>query len=304
MRPGALGRRHRDPPDWLAPAQPPEPWLGDDVVFRCSAFALGCGTVAAAAAAFGCANDVLALFSPELSWMLLCPSALVTLLGAVGLRASCRFESRSFRAQLAASLLILAVVLAGAGGFVVVASGTAATWVSRGCDGHRTTGLWEDGGRLSAKLRDVEGQYATLRAGWEACRGFDPLVYDLSDCGARAIAGAGPVETSVVLFSWLRRVQLRFACGGFCEDAVPIFGALTMRDTLVSRPACAEKVAASVQSLGGLLGCVDALASVPLLAVACVLFCAARPEDDEYDPVDLYSDEDDFHPAKDDYGEL
>lgn len=275
-------------------------------MFRCSAFALGCGTVAAAAAAFGCANDVLALFSPELSWMLLCPSTLVTLIGAVGLRASCRFESRSFRAQLAACLLVLAVVLAGAGGFVVVASGTAATWVSRGCDGHRTTGLWDDGGRLASKLRDVEGQYATLRAGWETCRAFDPLVYDLTDCGARAVSRGSsvPVETSVALYSWLRRVQLRFACGGFCEDAVPIFGAVSMRDTLVSQPACAEKVAASVQSLGGLLGCVDALASVPLLAVACALFCAARPEDDEYAPVDFSSDEDYLQTAKDDYDEL
>lgn len=267
--------------------------------------ALGCGTVSAAASAFGCASDVLALFSPELSWLLLCPSALVTLLGAVGLRASCRFESRSFRAQLGASLLVLAVALCGAGGFVAAASGTAASWVSRGCDGHRTTGLWEDGGRLASKLRDVEGQYAALRAGWEACRAFDPLVYDLADCGARAVSGsAAPVEASVALYAWLRRVQLRFACGGFCEDAVPVFGAGSMRDTLVSRPACAEKVAASVQSLGGLLGCVGALTSAPLLAVACALFCAARPADDEYEPVDFFSDEDDSQTAKEDYEEL
>merc|ERR1719443_2525164 len=136
---------------------------GDDTVFRSAAFALGCGAVGSAAAAFGCESDVLRLFAPELSWLLLAPSLLIALLGAVGLCASGRATSRLFRAQFGTILFCLAAILAAVGVWVAISSETVAVWVSEGCEGHSTLGIWEPAGRIAQKMRGVHEQYTQMR---------------------------------------------------------------------------------------------------------------------------------------------
>lgn len=256
---------------------------GDDVVFRCSAFALGCGAVAAAAAAFGCSNQVLALLAPELSWLLLAPSLLVVLVAAVGLCASCRLASKLFRAQLAAFLLVFAAMLAGAGTFAYVSADAAADSISQGCTGYLTVGLWDDAGRLKDKMRMVSNQYKLLKGGWVRCRALNPLVYDLSNCGVRAECEDGSLASQNRLYSWFQHVQLTFVCGGFCDEEVPLFGSENMRETLETRTPCAEKVADSVRSLGKILSVVASIVALPVAAAALALSCAASRASDEAD---------------------
>lgn len=256
-------------------------WEGDDLVFRCSAASLGCGAVAAAAAAFGCVNHVLALFAPELSWLFLAPSVLLVLVGAVGLCASRRAASQLFRSQLAVFLLVLSGLLTGAGVFSFISTSTVAVWIDEGCEDHRTEGLWRSAGRLEGKMKSVNGEYSMLLDGFHVCRSVDPLVYDLADCGVRAQCPDGRLASEQSLFAFFQSVQLSFACGGFCDAAVPLFGPATMAETLVKRDDCATKIADSVESLGHIFGTIAIVVAIPVVCTAMVLFWAAgRGEDD------------------------
>jgi len=270
---------------------------GDDIVFRCSAFALGCGAVGAAIDIFGCSNDVLSFFAPDLSYLLLAPAALIAMLGVVGLCASCRFSSKLFRAQLGILLFILAVVLACMGVWVTIASQDIAQWVSDGCEGHETLGKWAPAGRIASKMRLVYDQHEQLKRGFERCRALNPLVYDLSDCGIRAKIDDGSLASSIALYSWFRRVQLRFACGGLCVDEVPLFGSTTMAETPTPRTNCASMIDASTRTLGQMLGGVGALLALPVVGVSFALFCAARRSDDDFHELDLSDNDDDTYGA-------
>lgn len=264
---------------------------GDDVVFRCSAFALGCGIVVAAAAAFGCADKVLMLFAPELSWLLLVPAIFIALLGAVGLCGSYRPASTLFRAQLAVFLLVLSTMLAGAGFFAFVSADATAQWILDGCNGYITRGSWSDAGRVEEKMRTLHRQYDLLRGAWETCRSFNPLVYDLAECGVRAECSDGTLAQAVPSHDWFQHVQVSFACGGFCTDTVPIFGLSRMADTLSPQSSCASKLSESVHSLGHIFGITAVLVAAPVAAIAIGLFVAAGSSGNEYEEIE-FSDPD------------
>merc|ERR1719359_664625 len=121
---------------------------GDTLLFYCAAVILGGGAVSTAAAALGCSNELLYFFTPELSWLLLAPSVLIVLLGAAGLCSSWRLVSKLFRAQLGVFLLVLALVLGGVGALVVFTTLASSQWVSSGCAGYVSTGVWSLGGRI------------------------------------------------------------------------------------------------------------------------------------------------------------
>jgi len=256
---------------------------GDDLVFRCAAGALACGAVASAAASFGCADRVLALFAPELSWLFLGPSLLIVLVGAVGLCASRRTSSLLFRSQLAVFLLVLAGLLAGAGVFAFISASTIAVWIDDGCEEQRSEGIWRRAGRLEEKMKSVNGQYNMLLQGLVACRSLNPLVYDLADCGVRARCPDGRQASEQPLFSFFEGVQLDFACGGFCEAAVPLFGPASMADTLVKRGDCATKIADSVESLGHIFGTIAIVVAIPVACIAFLLFYGAGSGDEDDD---------------------
>mmetsp|Transcript_64388 Transcript_64388/g.208933 ORF Transcript_64388/g.208933 Transcript_64388/m.208933 type:complete len:271 (-) Transcript_64388:43-855(-) len=202
----------------LSPARSQYEEQGDDVVFRCAACALCCGALAAAAAAFGCTNQVLTIFAPELSWLFLAPSLLIVVVGLVGLCGSRRVASTLFRMQLAVFLLVLAALLAAAGVFAYISASAAADWIDAGCDGHEATGLWKDAGRIEEKMKHVHEQYTVLKNGWTTCRSLNPLIYDLASCGLRAQCADGKRADSQPLFAFFQHLQLTFACGGFCTD--------------------------------------------------------------------------------------
>lgn len=259
---------------------------GDEVVFRCAACALGCGAAAAAAAAFGCTDQVLGLFAPELGFLLLVPSLLIALVGAVGLCASYRLASKFFRVQLAVFLMVLAAMLGGAGCFAFISSGQTAQWIINGCEEFTAEGLWDQAGRIEKLMSEANQQHHQLHAGWLRCRTLNPLVYDLSNCGVRGKCADGKFASEQPMYAWFQHVQLAFACGGYCTDEVPLFGPVSMRDTLVSEPACALKAAASVEFLGHVLGVGAGIFSLPVVGVALALSVAAtREEDDDYEEV-------------------
>mmetsp|Transcript_294 Transcript_294/g.689 ORF Transcript_294/g.689 Transcript_294/m.689 type:complete len:190 (-) Transcript_294:16-585(-) len=176
-----------------------------------------------------------------------------------------------------------------------------AQWVFDGCDGHHATGLWTQARRIKPEMERVASQYAVLRCGWERCRTFNPLVYDLASCGIRAQCPQGVSKRAarsysrdVPLYGWFEQLQTTFECGGFCNDEVPLFGISTMRETLSTRPACADNVAESVRSLGVILGGVAAVVGVPLAGASLVLFCAAASGgDDGFHELDTSDPEDD-----------
>jgi hypothetical protein len=267
---------------------------GDNAVFWCAALAICCGALASAAAAYGCANQVLALFTPKLSWLLLAPSFFAVLVGLVGLCASRRAASKLLSLQFAGFVLLVAVVLAGTGAFVVVSSGTTASWVQDGCAGFRSTALWAKAGRIESEMEMVHSQYKELHCGWERCRALNPLVYDLADCGVRAQCSGERDAEDVPLFGWFQHLQISLACGGFCTHAVPLFGSISMRDTIPAKPACAPRAAESIEALGVILGAVAGLVAVPLAVGALALFCVAGAADDGFQELDSSDPDDDF----------
>lgn len=249
---------------------------GDRIVFWCAALTLGCGLLATAAAGFGCANEVLTFFVPDLTWILLVPSFLIVALGAVGICASRRLASKLFRSQLALFLMVLAVAVIGISAYEIESTETVADWIVDGCDGHRTTGLWHLAGRVSGNLQEVYTEYELLKDGWHRCRGLNPLVYDLSECGVRARLMDGRLASEIPMYGWIRDVQQGFSCGGFCAEEVPIFGLTAMHETLIPRTACALKVANWIEFLGRTIGILTGIASMPVLFIALILFCSAR----------------------------
>lgn len=255
---------------------------GDDLLFRCAVVALGCGCVAVVAAGFGCANQTLELFTPELSWLFLAPSALVVAVSTVGLCASSRATSKLRRMQLAVFLAVGAGLLAAAGVFVYISAGASADWVVEGCQGFRGTGLWGDAGRISGKMERVQEQYLQLRAGLLACRSLDPLVFDLSRCGVRARCSNGRLAEEQQLYRFFEHAQLSYSCGGFCEDEVPLFGTTSIEGTLQSRGACAQKVSDAVESFGHIFSGIAVVVAVPVLGSSLVLLAAAGRSDEDF----------------------
>lgn len=255
---------------------------GDDSVFWNAALTLGCGAASTAAALYGCENQVLELFAPKLGWLIFAPSFLAVLLGLVGIRASRRPASKLLRLQLAVVLMLISVLLGGAGAFAFVAAGTTAQCILDGCDGFTATGLWTQARRIEEKMQMVHEQYNELRCGWERCRQLDPLVFDLADCGVRARCGGheGRLSDAVPLYGWFQHQELTMACGGFCADEAPLFGPTSMRESLPLRPACADGLASSLRSQGQILGSVAGLVAVPLICGAFALFHAGAGDDD------------------------
>mmetsp|Transcript_65276 Transcript_65276/g.212600 ORF Transcript_65276/g.212600 Transcript_65276/m.212600 type:complete len:295 (+) Transcript_65276:161-1045(+) len=280
----------------LSPARSQYEEQGDDVVFRCAACALCCGALAAAAAAFGCTNQVLTIFAPELSWLFLAPSLLIVVVGLVGLCGSRRVASTLFRMQLAVFLLVLAALLAAAGVFAYISASAAADWIDAGCDGHEATGLWKDAGRIEEKMKHVHEQYTVLKNGWTTCRSLNPLIYDLASCGLRAQCADGKRADSQPLFAFFQHLQLTFACGGFCTDQVPLFGLASIGETLERRSACAVKVADSVESLGHIFGGLAVAVAVPVGIIAMVLFWAVGRAPEAFDDYDDDYDDDGYEP--------
>lgn len=260
---------------------------GDDAVFWCAGIALCGGFVATASAAYACTNQVLMHFAPKIAWVLFAPSLLAVLLGAVGLSASRRPVSKLLRVQLASFVLLSAVVLAGAGAFVSVAAGTTSQWILDGCEDFRVTGLWTQARRVEAKLRAAHEQYKELHCGWERCRGFNGMVYDLSACGVRArCEDRGRISTEVPMYGWFHHEQVALACGGFCRDAVPLFGPTSMLETMLTKPACAERASENLESVGKTLGAIAGLVALPLIVAALALFCAASDSEEGFQELD------------------
>eukprot|EP00933_Yihiella_yeosuensis_P080208 TRINITY_DN93610_c0_g1_i1.p1 TRINITY_DN93610_c0_g1~~TRINITY_DN93610_c0_g1_i1.p1 ORF type:complete len:325 (+),score=48.20 TRINITY_DN93610_c0_g1_i1:121-1095(+) len=274
---------------------------GDHVIYWSSMFALVCGALAAGVAAYGCWEPVLSSFVPELGWLLLVPAALITTLGIVGLVASRGNPSKLFRAQLALFLLLLAALLAGAGIFAFIFSAAASRWIFDGCVGYRNDGFFgSQAGRISPKLEFTHKQYERLACSWRRCREFNPLVYDLEECGIRArcededdFSGKQlqVLASSMPLFRWFQFVQNTYNCGGFCADEVPIFGLKVMSETLVKKEACMTVASDLVESSGRTLSIAAILVGVPVSVLALVLLCSAETAGDDFEEV--YGDESD-----------
>lgn len=273
---------------------------GDNVLFYCAAVILVSGGICTIAAALGCSNGLLSFFAPELSWLLLAPSVLIVLLGAAALCSSWRLASKLFRAQLGLFLLILSVVLAGLGAWMIFSTKATAIWIADGCTGYVSTGVWSLGGRIAKQLEKAHEQYTLLHGGWMRCRMLHPLVYDLANCGIRAKCANGKLARDLPMYDWVRQLQLKLRCGGFCREDVPIFGVENMGDTLVKRTSCAMQASHSVEFLGYLLGGIAFAVSAATICVAYALFCASRRSrhdfqeirrDDEYDTIRGYDSE-------------
>jgi len=126
-----------------------------------------------------------------------------------------------------------------------------------------------------------------LRGGLERCRGINPLVYSLSDCGIRALCANGQYARNLQMYGWFQHVQTKLSCGGFCDDEVPLFGPASMRDTLTKKQACTEKLSQTVLLLARILGAVAVAAAIPLVVVGIMLACAANDANDDFQEVDL-----------------
>lgn len=266
---------------------------GDTVVCRCSLIALACSAAAAVTGVYACENTLLRFFAPELAWLLLVPATLLSLIALVGVCVSRREVPDFFRAQIAVFLMVLAVVLAGAGCFAFFSSQAVAHWMLGGCESRRTRGSWEDAGRLAPKMERLEADYEQLRSAWRACRELNPLVFDLADCGIRARLPGGKQARNVSLYGWYERTQMQLGCGGFCEEEVPVFGLATLPDTLVTKKACAREAAAWMESAGFLICIFTAVLAVLVLVVSLVLLGSTVTRDNGYDEIDSSDPDDD-----------
>jgi len=264
---------------------------GDRVVLWVSGAALGCGLLASALALYACLEPVLTLFVPELGWIILVPSLLIALLGAVGLCASRSDPSKLFRAQLSVFMMILAVLLAAAGVFSFCFVGAAAHWIFEGCVGYRTEGIWSNAGRVEHKLKIAHEEYKQLACGWERCRLLNPLIYDLAACGHRAQCPGGNVSSSLPLYGWFQHLQVTVGCGGFCKSEVPIFGLTTMKETIEVKPACVGSAVELLRITGRCYGVAAAAASLPTAIGAILLACSARWSSDDFEEVVSSDDE-------------